>query len=889
MRVKVLFVLLLATLALVAPRFGADPIPRLGSQAAAKGAVPTFDLSKRRVILVQGIDSASDCSAPVEKSDRYEGVIKKLEDIGIQRSQIMLFSYGSDYVRCPDSSKRLDAQQLPDDPNMTEFTALYGRDATCRGVESYRDYLKDLIDRYPSDTQFDLIGHSLGGLIVSYFVATQSDDFVKNRIHSVITVDSMVASGQPYDAVIGWIRYNWNLPAIGNSACPEDAKSWQDIEKHTGTIKKINEYKNTTQRATFVSINSSFIGQTIPGEWRRGTCEQDGSVLPHGCIFDAQDPKRSNALAEIADAVQTNVLDDGGFKDAAAQTRAGIKVEIGGSWQKMNDDRYLARSYSETTDSKATLKATFNGTAINIVYSGQPKASHTRTGSDAGATATFSLDGKSEDVVTTVCDYSKDNDTWGPCTKRYDGLSPGPHTLEISVKRTSNQTLEIDRLEVPSPNSGGQSCNSGQPVDIALIIDSSGSMGQNDPNDLRLAAAKLVLNTMKPGDGIAVIKFSTSATVVQPMTTIDANNKSAIESAISAIRPEASTDIGDGIAKAAEQLSLGKSSRKAAILLTDGLQTEGSYNNQHLQFRDKSWPIYAVGLSAQADQDLLNRIAADTGTGKFIFLKDASTVQPAYAQIAVQANCGRVAAQAVTPLQQGQRQQLAVSVPQDQQIANFVASWPGSTVDLSLVDPSGRTIDANSQAANIIHAKALTFEVYQISDPAAGDWKMRIFGRDIPAASEDVTTQLGVIPKPAAQAAASVSSGGGTQYAIPAILLTMLAVVLSGVGIAFVRPAMVGAGAGLVLPDGHWRGISRRSRTVEVGRAPGNDVVLNDEYVSRRHFRIRHDGAAYALEDLGSSSGTSVNGVPSTTSTLNDGDTIEVGQTRLVFRLRKPR
>jgi hypothetical protein len=429
-------------------------------------------------------------------------------------------------------------------------------------------------------------------------------------------------------------------------------------------------------------------------------------------------------------------------------------------------------------------------------------------------------------------------------------------------------------------------------VDIALIIDSSGSMGQNDPNNLRLAAAKLLMNTMKPGDSIAVVQFSDTPSTVQALTPIDQNNRAPIEAAIDRIVPTNGTDIGGGIAAAAQILSgAADSNKKAAVLLTDGLQTSGPYNDQHNQFKDKGWPIYAVGLSAAADQDLLNRIASDTGTGKFIFLKDASTVQPTYAQIAVQANCGQVATQAVTPLQQGQTQQLAVSVPQDQQVANFVASWPGSTVDLSLIDPSGTTIDASSQDPNVTHAKALTFEVYQINNPAPGDWKMQIFGREIPAATEDVTTQLGVIPKPAVQAAASTGGGGGPgmQYLIPAFSLAVLVIVVFGAGIVFLRPAANASGAGIVLPDGHWQRISPRSRSLNVGREPGNDVVLSDEYVSRKHFRIHHTGNAFELEDLGSSSGTIVNGAPASSTTLNDGDTIDVGRMRLTFRLRKPR
>jgi pSer/pThr/pTyr-binding forkhead associated (FHA) protein len=45
-----------------------------------------------------------------------------------------------------------------------------------------------------------------------------------------------------------------------------------------------------------------------------------------------------------------------------------------------------------------------------------------------------------------------------------------------------------------------------------------------------------------------------------------------------------------------------------------------------------------------------------------------------------------------------------------------------------------------------------------------------------------------------------------------------------------------------------------------IGRDLGNDVVINDPEVSRRHARVYLQGNAYIIEDLGSTNGTSVNG-----------------------------
>jgi len=72
--------------------------------------------------------------------------------------------------------------------------------------------------------------------------------------------------------------------------------------------------------------------------------------------------------------------------------------------------------------------------------------------------------------------------------------------------------------------------------------------------------------------------------------------------------------------------------------------------------------------------------------------------------------------------------------------------------------------------------------------------------------------------------------------------------------------------------------------SVVVGRGTGADLVLLDEEASRTHFRIRHDGNRYVLEDLGSANGTYVNEervrrpVP-----LAHGDIVQAGRTCLRF------
>lgn len=69
-------------------------------------------------------------------------------------------------------------------------------------------------------------------------------------------------------------------------------------------------------------------------------------------------------------------------------------------------------------------------------------------------------------------------------------------------------------------------------------------------------------------------------------------------------------------------------------------------------------------------------------------------------------------------------------------------------------------------------------------------------------------------------------------------------------------------GCKLVVKKGPATGTSYDLDQVEifVGRDLGNDIVVNDPEISRRHARLYKHGDHYLIEDLGSTNGTIVNG-----------------------------
>lgn len=70
------------------------------------------------------------------------------------------------------------------------------------------------------------------------------------------------------------------------------------------------------------------------------------------------------------------------------------------------------------------------------------------------------------------------------------------------------------------------------------------------------------------------------------------------------------------------------------------------------------------------------------------------------------------------------------------------------------------------------------------------------------------------------------------------------------------------------------------SGSLRIGRHEDNDIVLDNPYVSRYHAEIFSEGLRDLIRDLGSTSGTFVNGERITRRRLRDGDSIRLGKSR---------
>ncbi|GEM_PF-1521491 len=165
-------------------------------------------------------------------------------------------------------------------------------------------------------------------------------------------------------------------------------------------------------------------------------------------------------------------------------------------------------------------------------------------------------------------------------------------------------------------------------MDIAFVLDSSGSMTSSDGSGYRRIAAKSFVDALLEGDRAAVIDFDSTASLTQEL--IQDFNK--VKTAIDGIDSYGGTDIGAGVRIANEELiKKGSEDRiKVQIVLTDG---QGSYDNSLTeQAKNNGIVIYTIGLGTGVNSSLLTSIAQETG-GMYFPVSSAEQLPNVFSRI----------------------------------------------------------------------------------------------------------------------------------------------------------------------------------------------------------------------------------------------------------------
>ncbi|PHX79357.1 MAG: hypothetical protein CK541_05495 [Opitutia bacterium] len=220
-------------------------------------------------------------------------------------------------------------------------------------------------------------------------------------------------------------------------------------------------------------------------------------------------------------------------------------------------------------------------------------------------------------------------------------MNPPMHqpTIEILplkkgfLRAASEATQVLVRLVSPAQPTSNQEEAPRAPLDLALVIDRSGSMG-GEPLAAALESASRIVRGLRSDDRVAIVAFDSAIEVVQPLTT--ASDREAIVARIKEIDARGSTDLFGGWEEGVKQLAPFTRKDRIAriILLSDGQANQGVVNESEIFARvtkaaGAGITTSTVGLGHGFNESLMTGMAA-AGEGVANFGQTADDLDEAF-------------------------------------------------------------------------------------------------------------------------------------------------------------------------------------------------------------------------------------------------------------------
>ena len=181
--------------------------------------------------------------------------------------------------------------------------------------------------------------------------------------------------------------------------------------------------------------------------------------------------------------------------------------------------------------------------------------------------------------------------------------------------------VEFDKVwdnEIKAPGSGDQVAKN---LSIVFVIDDSGSMDGDRVQTVKTVMGEFI-DSLGEEDRAAIVKFTSGARLLQPLT----SDKTDLKSAVDRLQASGGTDIDCGVLLGIEQLEAddGNNSYDTLILLTDG--QDSSFNSRWSvcanQCKDLGIVAYSIGIGSGVSSNHLTSFAEATG-GKYYHAKVA--------------------------------------------------------------------------------------------------------------------------------------------------------------------------------------------------------------------------------------------------------------------------
>lgn len=181
------------------------------------------------------------------------------------------------------------------------------------------------------------------------------------------------------------------------------------------------------------------------------------------------------------------------------------------------------------------------------------------------------------------------------------------------------EDIRVEDLGVPAQVLSVRRAGTETPLALVLVIDTSGSMGQEYGGGLAQAqeAAITLLGSLQPGDRVALISFANDVVVQVPFT----QDRGAVINAIRGLQAYGNTALYQAVAEAAWLAGEASLFRRAVIFLTDGQDFGGRSQvgqDESLNLAAALAPQFLViGVGRDIDREYLQELAART-QGRYV-------------------------------------------------------------------------------------------------------------------------------------------------------------------------------------------------------------------------------------------------------------------------------
>lgn len=193
---------------------------------------------------------------------------------------------------------------------------------------------------------------------------------------------------------------------------------------------------------------------------------------------------------------------------------------------------------------------------------------------------------------------------------------------------------QVVRFSLQTQASGRET---GQPLNLSLLVDNSGSMQRPDRRAILQNSLQTLEGKLTPQDTLSIVLFARQPRLIAEAQTRE-SQKAAVQSAL-AYRPEGGTNLEAGLKAAYEsaQRNYLPSGSNRVILLTDGAANLGNINAGDLaeyvvEQRKQGIALDAYGIGWDDYNDALLEEITRNGDGRYAFLNSAEDASDDFAE-----------------------------------------------------------------------------------------------------------------------------------------------------------------------------------------------------------------------------------------------------------------